>query len=186
MRALPAQLAADLRAQRPEVIGDLLSQFGRELLGVAFLIVRNHADAEEVVMDTLLTAWRRAVDLRDDAALRTWLLRIATRHALSRRRRRQYPTVTMDAAASIVASRSDQPSPDRLIVAEALRELPPKMRASVALHHYAGLTISEVADAMGVSHNTVKSNLRDGMARLREQLNQPEAEAQTSWSAHDA
>ncbi len=60
------------------------------------------------------------------------------------------------------------------------------MRASVALHHYAGLTISEVADAMGVSHNTVKSNLRDGMARLREQLNQPEAEAQTSWSAHDA
>ena len=126
MRALPAQLAADLRAQRPEVIGDLLSQFGRELLGVAFLIVRNHADAEEVVMDTLLTAWRRAADLRNDAALRTWLLRIATRHALSRRRRRQHPMATIEAAASIVASRLDQPSPDRLIVAEALRELPPR------------------------------------------------------------
>ncbi len=186
MRALPAQLAADLRAQRPEVIGDLLSQFDRELLGVAFLIVRDHADAEEVVMDTLLTAWRRAADLRNDAALRTWLLRIATRHALSRRRRRQHPMATIEAAAPMAANRSDQPSADRLIVAEALAELPPKMRASVALHHYAGLTISEVADAMGVSHNTVKSNLRDGMARLREKLNPPEADAQTSWNPRDA
>ncbi len=175
MRALPARLAADLRAQRPDVIGDLLSQFGRELQGVAFLIVRNHADAEEVVMDTLITAWRRAGDLRDDGALRTWLLRIATRHALSRRRR-QHWTASIGLADSMPASRSDQPSADRLVVAEALSKLPPKMRAAVALHHYAGLTVPQVAGVMGVSHNTVKSNLRDGMARLRGDLNAPQAD----------
>lgn len=75
------------------------------------------------------------------------------------------------------ASRSDQPSADRLVVAEALSKLPPKMRAAVALHHYAGLTVPQVAGVMGVSHNTVKSNLRDGMARLREDLSAPQADA---------
>lgn len=186
IRPLSARLGADLRAHRPEVIGDLLTEFGRELQGVAFLIVRNHADAEEVVMDALLTAWRHAGELRDDNALRTWLLRIVTRHALSRRRRRHHSTVALELAAPLHASRADQPSADRLAIAEALGELPPKMRAAVALHHYAGLTVPQVAEAMGVSQNTIKGSLRQGMARLRLAFGAPGSDAGQSWSRSDA
>jgi len=186
MRALTAQLAADLRAQRPDVIGELLDVFGRELGGVAFLIVRNHADAEEIVMDTLITAWRRSGTLRDDGALRTWLLRIATRHALSRRRRPRHVTTALELAMPLPAAPIDEPSADRLLIAEALADLPPKMRAAVALHHYAGLSVPQVATAMGTSQNTIKSNLRDGMARLRAAFDVPVDEAVRLWRRHDA
>lgn len=123
-------------------------------------------------MDTLVSAWKHSGSLRDDRALRTWLLRIATREALSRRRRR-LPTQALEASLPIPARPVDQPSLDRLIVAEAMEQLPPQMRAAVALRHYAGLSVPEVAGVMGKSANTVKTHLREGMSRLRTALDAP-------------
>lgn len=137
-------------------------------------------------MDTLITAWRRANDLRDDGALRTWLLRIATRQALSRRRRPRHATTGLELAVPLPATPMDEPSADRLVIAEALADLPPKMRAAVALHHYAGLSVPQVASAMGTSQNTIKSNLRDGMARLRAAFDVPVDDAPRSWRREDA
>jgi hypothetical protein len=67
-----------LRRRRPEVLDDLLATYGREIQAVAWLILRDRADAEDVTVETLLTAWDRILDLRQDDALRPWLLRIAT------------------------------------------------------------------------------------------------------------
>lgn len=163
-QTLSSDLAANLRARKPGVVADLLAEYGAAIGGVAYLIVRDAADAEEMVMDTLVTAWRRADQLRDDAALRTWLLRIATRQALSRRRRSR-PMRPLEEASSVPTPA--QPSPDRIVVADALAQLPQRMRAAVALHDVAGLSVRETAEAMGTSQNTVKSHLRDGMRRLR-------------------
>ena len=124
-------------------------------------------------MDTLVSAWKHAGSLRDDAALRTWLLRIATRHALSRRRRHR-PTQALEGLEPMRASSADQPSLDRMIVAEAMDGLPPQMRAAVALRHFVGLSVPEVAQVMGKSVNTVKTHLREGLHRLRAALEAPE------------
>ena len=86
-RALTERLAAELRARHPDAIEELLATFGAEIQALAYLVLGSQPDAEEVVIDTMVQAWRKADDLRDPAALRTWLLRIATRQALSRRRR---------------------------------------------------------------------------------------------------
>lgn len=169
---LQAQLAADLRAHRSGVIADLLATFGRELQGVAYLILRDQSDAEEIMIDTLVTAWRKSGTLRDDAALRTWLLRIETRLALSRRRRR-HPTDALDLSQQLAAPLADGPSADRL--AEAMTALPAQMRAAIALHHVVGLSVPQIADALGKSPNTVKSQLREGLARLRTALEVPSA-----------
>ena len=186
MGSLTASLARDLRGKRPEAIGQLLDAFGRELMGVAFLIVRDRGDAEEIVMDTLITAWRRAGDLRDDDALHAWLLRIATRHALSRRRRRRHATTPLELAKPLAAASSGEPSSDRLFMAEALEALPPRMRAAIALHHYVGLSVPQVAAAMDCSQNTVKSNLRDGMARLRAAFGVTRTADGQAWGRTDA
>ncbi len=52
----------------------------------------------------------------------------------------------------------------------ALAKLPRRIRAAIALHYLAGLTVPETARAMGVSENTVKSQLKTGLERLREDL----------------
>ncbi|HEY6015087.1 MAG TPA: sigma factor, partial [Candidatus Limnocylindrales bacterium] len=76
-----------LRRRRPSTLADLLEAYGRELQAVAYLILRDRAEAEDVVIETLLTAFERGGDIRDERALRAWLLRVATNHALGRRRR---------------------------------------------------------------------------------------------------
>ncbi len=59
---------------------------------------------------------------------------------------------------------------ERIALGDALDRLPPRMRACLSLHHYAGLSVVETAAALGVSPNTVKYHLKTGMERLREAL----------------
>lgn len=136
-------------------------------------------------MDALVTAWRRSDELRHDGALRVWLLRIATRQALSRRRRR-HVSQPIDVDLPLAAPASLQPSSDRLIVAEAMATLPPRMRAAVALHHVAGLTVPDTAETLGTSENTVKSQLREGLSRLRTALAEPDPATQPMRAQSDA
>ena len=76
-----------LRRGRPEVLADLLDRYGRDMQAVAYLIVRDRAAAEDIVADSLLAALDHGRSLRDDDALRPWLLRIATNKALRYRQR---------------------------------------------------------------------------------------------------
>ena len=76
-----------LRRGRPEALADLLDRYGRDMQAVAYLIVRDRAAAEDIVADSLLAALDHGRSLRDDDALRPWLLRIATNKALRDRQR---------------------------------------------------------------------------------------------------
>ena len=156
-----------LRRGEPEVLADLLEQYGREIQGVAYLILRNAADAEDVLMDTLIAALDKGASLRDPAALRQWLLRIATNLALGRQRR--FRRITW------VELSPDSPGPsidttEHVALVQGLATLPIRPRAAVVLHYYADLPVSQVAAVMGTSENTVKSQLKTGLARLRDVL----------------
>jgi RNA polymerase sigma-70 factor (ECF subfamily) len=156
-----------LRQGEPQVLAELLEQYGREIQGVAYLILRNATDAEDVLMDTLLTALDRGSSLRDAAAMRPWLLKIATNQALSRQRRLRRVTW--------LQLLPDSPGPafdttEHVALIQGLATLPIRSRAAVVLHYYADLPVAEVAAVMGTSQNTVKSQLRAGLSRLRELL----------------
>jgi RNA polymerase sigma-70 factor (ECF subfamily) len=152
-----------------EALDDLLSRHGPEIKAVAFMVVRDAGIAEEVTLDTVLMAWQKVGSLRDPERMRPWLLRIATRMAL--RRRRRFPRLT-PVSLEVAGSVADQPSSviDRIALAEALDHLPPRMRAVVALHYVAGLTVPEIALSVGRSRNTVKTQLREALARMRGEL----------------
>lgn len=162
-------MVAELRDRRPEAVDRLLAEHGRRIQGVAYLICGSHADAEEVAIDTIVTAWNRIADLREPSALSSWLLRIATRHALTRRRRIG-ATLSMPPGAAERLAGDDAPSIDGVLLRDALATLPPRMRAAVVLHYYADLTVDGVAATLGRSPNTVKSQLREGLVRLRREL----------------
>jgi RNA polymerase sigma-70 factor (ECF subfamily) len=158
-----------LRKRRPEALEDLLAMYGREIQAVAWLILRDRAAAEDVVAETLLTAYDRIGSLRDERALRSWLLRIATNHALGMRRRGskvvQLHVVPERAGADFRAS-----STDRVALLAGLEDLPPAMRAAVVLRYYADLPVDEVAMALGKSPNTIKAQLQAALDRLRASL----------------
>lgn len=111
-------------------------------------------------------ALRRSSTLRDPASLRPWLLVIQTREAF-RFRRRVRRALSLESVDPDSLSFS-VPSAELVSVRQALADLPLRIRSAVVLHHMAGLSVTEVAEAMNVSQNTVKSQLKVGMARLRE------------------
>jgi RNA polymerase sigma factor (sigma-70 family) len=164
-----------LRRHRPETLGDLLEAYGREIQAVAYLIVRDHAEAEDIVVETLLTAFERGGSIRDERALRTWLLRVATNHALQRRRR-SARIVSID----VVSDRADggdvlAQSSDRVALLAGIGELPAQMRAAIVLRYYADLSVEDVATTLGKSPNTIKAQLQTALDRLRGQLAEPVA-----------
>jgi RNA polymerase sigma-70 factor (ECF subfamily) len=162
-----------LRRRRPEALEDVLVAHGRELQSVAYLILRDRADAEDVVAETLLTAYEKAGSIRDESALRAWLIRVATNKALSLRRS-QVRIVPLHAV-------PDRPSPgdlgvrssDRLVLLEGLASLPPRTRAAVVLRYFADLSVNDTADVLGRSPNTIKTQLREALTMLRERLGEP-------------
>jgi RNA polymerase sigma factor (sigma-70 family) len=163
-----------LQAGSVDVLDVLLSRYGHELQRVAYLILHDAAAAEDVVADTLVTALERGTSLRDAAALRPWLLRIATNHALSHRRRRMR-VVTLEVLPDIPDERERLGADDRAALWQGVTELPLRMRAAIVLRYYADLPVDEVAAALGVSPNTVKAQLQTGLQRLRRSLGEEPA-----------
>ncbi len=153
-----------LRRGAPEVLDELLATYGQDIQDVAFAILRDPAEAEDVLADTLLAALDRATSLRDPGALRAWLLRIAVNRALDRRRRRiRIVSLEPDHDRAVVSPDAT----DRLAVLAAMDDLPPRTRAAVVLRYHMDLSIADVATAMGTSQNTVKTLLRRALDKMR-------------------
>lgn len=162
-----------LRRRRPETLGQLLEAYERELQAVAYLILRDRLEAEDVVIETLLTAFELGGGIRDERALRAWLLRVATNEALGRRRKTARLVrldLTPDSAGpGDLASESAT----RLVLLDGIDALPVQMRAALVLRYYADLSVDEVAAALGKSPDTIKAQLQTALDRLRVRLADP-------------
>ena len=164
-----------LRRRRPQTLADLLDAHGREIQAVAYLILRDRAAAEDVTIETLLTAFEKGSSIRDDAALRPWLLRVATNHALTARRR-GLRVVGLDAVPDRAAPGDlGGDATTSIALLAGVAELPPAMRAAVVLRYYSDLPVEQVAAALGKSPNTIKAQLQTALDRLRRSLADPAA-----------
>jgi RNA polymerase sigma factor (sigma-70 family) len=124
-------------------------------------------DADDVLQETLIAALRAYPRLRPGSNLRAWALAIARNKAIdSARARGRRPAP--------VADTDDLPAPPAAEldgdVWAAVRLLPPKQRAAVALRYAGDLRHREVAEAMGVSEEAARRSVSDGLKRLREEL----------------
>ena len=158
---------------RPLDIAALGAAFEREapiLLAAARAITFDDHEAEDLVQTTFELAIRHVGALRDPSALHAWLLTIQTREAFRVVRRLRRELGLRSGRDILQVSAAMTASTDHIAVREALRGLPPRMRATVVLHHMAGMTVPQVAIAVGRSENTVRSQLRTGLQRLRAAL----------------
>lgn len=147
------------------------------LLRVAMSLTSQPADAEDLVQDTLLRAYR-AVDRFDGRYPRAWLLTILRHAEVSRRRvRRPYLLDDPDADLDRLTPAADA-TPEELVVdmtfdeiVEAVFEaLPLRDRQLVQLVHVDGLSYAEAAQVLGVPRGTVMSRLHRARKRMRDQL----------------
>jgi RNA polymerase sigma-70 factor (ECF subfamily) len=152
-------------------------------------VVRHKQDAEDVVQETFLTAWRSLADFRGDAAFATWLHRIAVTRSLhhveraSERLRRASRSIDDEETGATVLialeggrSRAAVESPLRQLEAKellarlqgCLEKLPPAWRAVLSLRDVDALAYEEIARALDVALGTVRSRLARARVALKE------------------
>src|SRR3954463_11023235 len=131
---------------------------------VAFRLLGNRADAEEIAQETLARALARwhSVSGHDEP----WVTRVATNLAIGRLRKRR-PTTAFDEAHGGPAPVADAHALERLTLADAISRLPRRQREVVALRYLADLPEREVAALMRTSVGSVKKHSSRALDRLR-------------------
>jgi RNA polymerase sigma-70 factor (ECF subfamily) len=168
-------------------LGAFYDRWRDQVYGLVLHVVREAADAEDVMEEVFWQAWRQAG--RFDAArggVGTWLLTIARSRALDRlraTRRRREESIDDDAGEKLASSAEPtfvraaaDPSlalehkERRQMIMAALGDLPREQREALELGYFGGLSQSEIAERTGQPLGTIKTRMRLAMQKLRDRL----------------
>ena len=167
-----------VRARRPEALAALYDESSSLVYTIVFRIVGNREDAEEVTLDVYSQVWRSAAGYQPDrATVAGWLTMLARSRAIDRVRSRarsrgdeRIETVMEAPDPARTPEQRSIASEEQARVRAALASLPDEQRRLLELACYSGMTQSELASSLGVPLGTVKTRMRLGMMRLREEL----------------
>jgi RNA polymerase sigma-70 factor (ECF subfamily) len=175
------ELVRRCRTGDESAVRALTRRYNRRLYRIARSILRNDAEAEDVVQDAYVRAFTGLDRFRGEAAFGTWVTRIATNEALGRLRRR--PTVSWDEGdderlrAAVLPFRTAPPpaDPERTMAQREIRDLleqsidalPDLFRTVFVARIVEGLSVEETADLLGLRPETVKTRLHRARALLR-------------------
>lgn len=171
------ELAARLTARDALALAELYERYGRAIYSLALRILRDRESADELVQDVFLRLWHQPERyLAERGRFATWLLSVAHHRAIDLLRRRKGQR--QPGGDDLTALPANHPAPDdavveselRRTVRQALATLPEPQRRSLELAYFDGLTQSEIAARTGEPLGTIKTRMRLGMLKLREQL----------------
>lgn len=134
-----------------------------DLYRFAYWLCRNRWQAEDLVQEALLRAWRAWPALRDERAVKAWLFTIVHRefHRAGSRNRRTEPISDTDEF-------SFNPDPTQSVdISRALGELPEASRVALLMQVLGGFSCSEISDALGASEGAVMTRLTRARQALR-------------------
>lgn len=140
------------------------------LYRVSTTLLPQLCDREDAVQETITKAWQKQGRLRDDDALRPWVVRILINecYGILRRRKRE---VVRDVLPEREVGCDANPN-----VYQLFTSLEEKYRLPMVLHYVEGYKVEDIAHMLGLPKNTLKSRLRRGRLVLRETLSIEEAE----------
>jgi RNA polymerase sigma-70 factor (ECF subfamily) len=169
-----ALVAASVSGQR-EAFDVIVERHRRAVYQVCYRFAGNHEDASDLAQDTFVRAWRGLRRFRGQAALSTWLYRIAVNVCLNRQAVRA-PGLDRIEPDRLVDSRSDDPRAALLRneraeqVRRAIAGLPRKQRATLILRAYHNLSHQQIAEILGTSVGAVKANFFHALGNLKRML----------------
>ena len=174
------QLVVAVRAGETPLFEELMRRYNQRAYRVARAIVKNEAEAEDVMQQAYLNAFMHLQQFEGRATFSTWLTRIVIYEALGRRRRAR-PTEQLAHESEGDAMSQPQsvgPSPERQayaselkrLVEESVDALPDSYRAVFMLRDIEGLSTAETAEGLELGEEAVKTRLHRARALIRREL----------------
>jgi RNA polymerase sigma-70 factor, ECF subfamily len=174
--AADVRLAMRCRAGDLAAFEELYASHSRRLYAVAYRMIGNVQDAEDMVQEMFLLAFRKLDTYKGDSALGTWLYRLGVNACLdrlrSKARRNELRTQVLDVDPPRWPDQTMQPLAmvQRLDLERAIQALPDGCRAAFLLHDVEGFEHQEVARMLGIAEGTSKSQVHKARGRLRAAL----------------
>lgn len=178
-----AAAVARVRSGDKDAFRPLVERHSQTIFRVAFRMIENEQDAEEVVQETFLRAYRALDRFESRANFGTWIYRIALNlcyDVLKQRqsRPRTQPQEDPDAPDAIEQVPATNPSPERSLLSReidvrirsAMEQLTSGERIAFVLFHFEGRSIEEIAQALKVRQGSVKNRVHRAVKKLRQQL----------------
>jgi RNA polymerase sigma-70 factor (ECF subfamily) len=157
---------------------ELYQRHSSRLYNVAYRMTGSAADADDLLQEIFLQVYRRLGSFRGEAALGTWLYRLAVNccldHLRSKQGKQQKATGFLEDLESFEPTAPGSWRPDtvldRMELERAITKLPPSYRAAFVLYDVEGLEHHEVGDMLGIAVGTSKSLVHKARLRLRQLL----------------
>lgn len=178
-RVTDGELVEQVRAGDADAFGELVERHRGVVYRAALAALGNEADAEDIAQEALVLAFRRIDQFRGDASVKTWMVSIAWRLSLSRRRRlwwkasrRSAPETEAHELRDLGASPEARMQSAQYIktVQHHIRRLPRKLRDALLLAAAGDLTQDEIAAAMNIPPATFRGRVRDARLKLKAKL----------------
>jgi RNA polymerase sigma-70 factor (ECF subfamily) len=183
MASTVAELVERARNEEIGAFQLLVERFKRKIYYTALGVVGNHSDAEDLLQETLLQAFKSIGRLRHPEGFGSWVLRIAYNRAIDLRRRRSREACPeIDDEGTELFDLMENPgadgNPERnmtsgqisKLVRRTMEDLPESQKTAFALKHIAQLSIREIAAATNSSEATVKTNIYRAVQKMRKVL----------------
>ena len=175
-----ARLIARSQQQDHEAFGQLVDRHASVIVNLAYRMVGNRADAEDLAQDAFLAAFKALPTFRADSKFSTWLYRIAANKCKDWLRAKHPPAVELDDNEALAAHVVEPHTPERLLsqqqvaqqLDEAIQRLPPLYREAFVLKHIEGLSYEDMQDLLGVNADTLKMRVYKGRVQLSRELSQ--------------
>lgn len=178
MRSADLDLAGRIRAGDGGAFEELYRQHAARLYNLAYRMAGGATEAEDLLQDIFLLAYRKMGSFRGDSSLGTWLYRLAMNHCLDALRSRhtrmgqQTDSLDEEGAVEVAARTNPVAAVSRMDLERAIETLPPACRAAFLLHDVEGFGHEEVGTILGISEGTSKSQVHKARLRIRQYLTQ--------------
>ena len=175
-----AQLVARSLKQDHEAFGQLIDRHAPAIVNLAYRMVGNRAEAEDLAQEAFLTAFKALSTFRADSKFSTWLYRIAANKCkdwLRTKRPGQGP-YDLDADEVLDSHVAEHRTPEILLsqqqvaqeLEQAIQRLPPLYREAFVLKHIEGLSYEEMEEILSVNGDTLKMRVYKGRLQLSREL----------------
>lgn len=168
------EMLRDMRNGNADAVEGVYLTVGRRMFALAIGIVKNRADAEDVVQESLLKLVRSVSSFREGTNGYAWVMRIVRNTALDRlRSNRRAATEDLDAFFSLADERySEERREEALLLENALALLSEEEKRMIYYRYYLDLTVREIARETGMSKSAAARALLRAEEKLRELLHE--------------
>jgi len=178
-----ARLVQRFRSGDHQAFAELVKLFQRRVYALAYKMLMNHIEADEVTQETFVRAFNSIDQLKSPAHFGAFVYRIAANYAIDLLRKRKGRIVAMPEETELPGSiqmdlASKTADPEKVlehkellaVIMQAIDKLPPRQKMTVILHDIEGLPKEEVAQIMECPETTVRSNLHIARGKLKKEL----------------